>query len=318
MNIDQTNIRIRDFYKKNPHIDFETINLLIIDLFERVLDNPQNKGELPHLKILNDLEGMFQKYNSSTVKSTAQTSVEKLNQSSTGNNEFKTIINKMFPTSEINNPDRDLFLMKRLMKPLILFENKEHDGNITIEEVNSFIDKTGSSNANGLFISQNSGISSKPNYHIDYVKGNILVYIHNAEYSSDRIKIGIDIIDTLSEKLKELTKSSSSVFETNIPKDVLDEVNREYQLFLSQKEAVITVFKESQRKVLSQIDEIRFPALDRYLSSKYVNNIRKVGFKCELCKLFNANNLKALAAHKRGCNRKNIFIPATQEIALVV
>ena len=91
MNIDQTNIRIRDFYKKNPHIDFETINLLIIDLFERVLDNPQNKGELPHLKILNDLEGMFQKYNSTNTKSTTQSSVEKLNTGPIVNNEFKTI-----------------------------------------------------------------------------------------------------------------------------------------------------------------------------------------------------------------------------------
>jgi hypothetical protein len=30
----------------------------------------------------------------------------------------------------------------------------------------------------------------------------------------------------------------------------------------------------------------------------------KNGHKCELCKNFNANNLKALAAHKRGCMRK--------------
>ena len=317
MNIESTNIRIRDFYKKNTHIDFETINLLIIDLFERVIDNPQNKNEIPHLKMMNDLEGMFQKYNSNIPKQLS--SIQSSGKSSVlCSSDFNNILNKIFPTSEISTPLKDVFLMKRQLKPSILFENKENEVNITIEEVNSFIDKTGTYNSNGIFVSQNSGISSKPNFQIEYVKGNILVFVHNAEFNPDKIKTAIDIIDTLSEKLKELNKSTSSVFETNIQKDVLDEVNREYQLFISQKEAVVIAFKESQKKVLSQIEEMRFPALDRYLSSKYINNIRKVGFKCEICKLFNANNLKALAAHKRGCNRKNVFIHATQEIGLSV
>ena len=35
----------------------------------------------------------------------------------------------------------------------------------------------------------------------------------------------------------------------------------------------------------------------------------KNGHRCDLCKNFNANNLKALAAHKRGCARKIGNIP---------
>jgi len=35
-----------------------------------------------------------------------------------------------------------------------------------------------------------------------------------------------------------------------------------------------------------------------------VFSIQKPGLKCDMCKSFNANNLKALAAHKRGCARK--------------
>lgn len=67
---------------------------------------------------------------------------------------------------------------------------------------------------------------------------------------------------------------------------------------------VSTVSADCQKKVLSQIDEIRFPSLDKYLSTKYTNTVQKPGFKCDMCKAFNANNLKALAAHKRGCARK--------------
>jgi len=100
----------------------------------------------------------------------------------------------------------------------------------------------------------------------------------------------------------------------SIPKDVLDTINNEYQLFISQKNAVIEVFKESQRRVLSQIDEIKFPCLDKYLSTKYTTKIVKAGMKCDLCNSYLANNLKALAAHKRGCVRKRGATPSTNGI----
>jgi hypothetical protein len=45
--------------------------------------------------------------------------------------------------------------------------------------------------------------------------------------------------------------------------------------------------------------------LDKFLSTKYSAPIQKPGLKCDLCKSFSGNNLKALAAHKRGCIRKN-------------
>ena len=96
-----------------------------------------------------------------------------------------------------------------------------------------------------------------------------------------------------------------------IPKEILDTINNEYQTFISQKAAVVEVFKESQKKVLTQIDEFRFPALDKFLSTKYSAPIQKPGLKCDLCKSFCGNNLKALAAHKRGCARKNSIKPNT-------
>ena len=132
------------------------------------------------------------------------------------------------------------------------------------------------------------------------------VFIHNMEFSSLKLELAVSVIDTISEKLRQFNGKSNG--DQTIPKEVLDSINSEYQFFISQKNAVIDVFKESQRKVLSQIDEIRFPNLDKFLSTKYTSTIQKQGFKCELCKSFSGNNLKALAAHKRGCLRKN---PAT-------
>ena len=95
-----------------------------------------------------------------------------------------------------------------------------------------------------VFVSQNSGISSKPNYHIDYFNGNMIIYIQNTDYSSERIKIAIDIIDNLSSKLQDFNKQND---ENSIPTSVLNDINKEYQLFISQKEALIGVYKDCQK-----------------------------------------------------------------------
>jgi hypothetical protein len=56
--------------------------------------------------------------------------------------------------------------------------------------------------------------------------------------------------------------------------------------------------------MVSQVSDIAFPALDKYLSSRY-SSFKKQGFLCDICGVFNVPTLKGLAAHKRGCNRKN-------------
>jgi hypothetical protein len=147
----------------------------------------------------------------------------------------------------------------------------------------------------------------------------VIIFIHNGEYSPSKIELAISIIDNLSAKLRQVRGKTEDDYA--IPKEILDTINNEYQLFISQKNAVIDVFKESQRKVLAQIDELRFPSLDKFLSTKYSAPIQKPGLKCDLCKSFSANNLKALAAHKRGCIRKNtispITVPITNAIAVM-
>ena len=83
----------------------------------------------------------------------------------------------------------------------------------------------------------------------------------------------------------------------------MDEINREYNSFINHKEAISNTIKESQKKILSQIDDLKFPALDKFLSTKY-SSIQKQGFICNLCNSFTVSTLKGLAAHKRGCSRK--------------
>jgi len=217
------------------------------------------------------------------------------------------ILTKMYNSAEVNNPSRSLqnnglILLKRQRKSNVLINNKDLEENIGSEEVQQFLGSIDEQNCNGVFISQRSGISGKKNYQIEIHNNNIIVFVHNGDYNPSKIETAIDIIDQLASRMRQFKHQTEE--DCLIPKELLDTINNEYQLFLSQKNAVVDVFKDSQKKVLSQIDEIRFPALDKYLSTKYSAPIQKPGLKCDLCKSFSANNLKALAAHKRGCIRK--------------
>jgi hypothetical protein len=330
--IETVNPRICSFYENNPTIDFESINMLMIDLIEKLLiDNnihtpinsqiisnlSQNSNNINELKTsvtsLKDVVHDLNIENRSKIITEIGDLLFKTRPNSPTNientNQLSVVLNKIFNTSEIlplkEYTESHIFFMKRFQKPKILIETKDTEYNISSDEISLFMKIIEDKNSNGIFISQKSGISTKANYHIDYSHGNIIVFIHNGDYCHEKIKIAVDIIDNLSLKLKELNISND---DNTIPKSILDDINKEYQLFISQKEAVINLYKDCQKKVLSQIDEIRFPCLDKYLSTKYTNPIQKPGFKCDLCKCFNANNLKALAAHKRGCARKNVFV----------
>ena len=219
-----------------------------------------------------------------------------------------SILSKTFTSADISSKKMGMhnntIFLKRIGHQAIIVQNYDIDHNVRSEDVNNCRTMISDENVCGVVLSQNSGISGKNNYQIEMHNNNVIVFVHNAEYSSDKIQVAVSIIDNLYNQMRNFAKSNTNT-EFTIPKDLLENINNEYQLFISQKAAVVDVFKDSQKRVLAQLDEIRFPCLDKYLSTKYSAPIVKSGLKCDLCKSYNANNLKALAAHKRGCMRKH-------------
>jgi len=216
-----------------------------------------------------------------------------------------SVLTELYSSAEILQPpdlNEDEIMLKRLRKSNIIIKNFTQDTNIGCDDISLFLQTVDDKNCHGIVLSQMSGISAKKNYQIDIHNSHIVVYVHKVEYNPAKIQVAVDIIDTLLSRLSQYQGKTDN--EYSIPKDILDIINNDYQTFLSQKSAIAEVFKEHQKKVLSQIDELKLPALDRFLSSKYMAPIPKPGLKCELCKSYFANNLKALAAHKRGCVRK--------------
>ena len=87
-------------------------------------------------------------------------------------------------------------------------------------------------------------------------------------------------------------------------KEILDIINDEYQRYISQKETMIVTLRDFQKKMSMQIDDIKFPELDKYLSHKYAY-VKSSCFKCDLCNNFTASSKQSLSAHKRGCLKRH-------------
>ena len=248
-------------------------------------------------KLFNGLEQFLNKYQNSS------------NKGKFGEHRLNNLINSIYPNAEVINTSGTKasgdFIMKRPDKPSILFENKEYDHNIPRDEVSKFIRDIDIQNIHGIFMSQNSGITFKNNFQIDIHKGNVLLYIQYCEYSPDKIKLAVDIIDNFAVKLNEIDGSTP---ENIIPKSVLDEINEEYQKFIAQRDTMLVNMKDFAKKMTSTLNLMLLPSLDKYLSTKYAGIDMAYTstdiYKCDICNKFVGRNQQSLSAHKRGCTKK--------------
>ena len=121
--------------------------------------------------LVRDLTDFFNKYKNSSHKGQL------------GENQLETVLNQVFPTSEVLNTTSIKaacdFRVNRTQKESILFETKEYDRNVTLDEVKKFIRDVEQQKCHGVFLSQNSGITSKQHFQIDMIGKNIAIYIHS-------------------------------------------------------------------------------------------------------------------------------------------
>ena len=218
------------------------------------------------------------------------------------------ILRGLFPSAEVeyvgSQKESGDIMIHRKDKQKILVENKCYESRqVTSDQVKKFIHDVDTQNCSGLFLSQEGGIVNKENFEINIHNRNVLLYIHNVNYDQDIIKIAIDIIDSFKSKLDEITTTD----DYSISNDTLEEINKEYQLFLEQKLAQLKMVKEFTQKMIKSIEGIELPCLEKMLSSRfgYINSGK---FICEKCNFVGKNPL-ALSVHKRTCDK------TTQEVS---
>lgn len=215
------------------------------------------------------------------------------------------ILHSLYPSAQIDHvgtqKETGDIILTRNNKPTILIENKNWDKNVVQDEIRKFIHDVEQQNCCGLFLSQNCGIANKENFEINIHNGNVLLYVHQANNDSEKIKMAINIIDHFKSKLDFLDDKSEV---DTISKELLEEINKEYQYLSGQKLNMIKLIKDYNQKLVKQMEEFNIPTLEDYLSKRFAFSTSK--YVCEYCQ-YVAKNQQAISAHHRGCANKKKF-----------
>ena len=213
------------------------------------------------------------------------------------------VLESLYPSAEVESVGQTKetgdVMLTRDNKPKILVENKHWTRAVAQTEVVKFIRDIEVQKCSGVFLSQNSKITTKQNYEINLHNGNVLVYVHDVHNDPEKIKIAVDIIDHLKEKLDEYADSASDI--DNIPKETLEYINSEYQSFVTAKASISKLSKEFHRNLTKQLDDISMPSLEAFLGTKFSFSSNK--FSCEYCG-FVGKNQQSKSAHVRGCKER--------------
>jgi len=223
-----------------------------------------------------------------------------------GENKLYKIINDEYSSAELTNTSglggMGDMILKRVNKIPILIETKEYTTNVKKDEVEKFLKDVNNNKCCGIFLSQSSGIVGKDNFEININNKNILIFVHNVDYDVSKIKLAINTIDLLMDKLKNVDESN-----VTLSTDILNNINKEYQTFIFKKNLIISNLKDYYKKTLDQYCELILPNLEIFLSNYYADNKKKIS-TCEICKTFQTDSLKSLARHIQSCKKKIIKV----------
>jgi hypothetical protein len=187
------------------------------------------------------------------------------------------ILLSIYPTAQIESVGTtketgDIMLIRK-DKPTILFENKNYEKNVLQDEVKKFLRDVELQNCSGIMLAQHYGITNKENFEIEMNNNNVLVYLHKVEYDADKIKAAVDIIDHFKATVDDTGRSIGETL--SIDKDILDDINKDYQMFVANKLSHIKTIKDCNQKLISQVEEFKMPNLEQYLSKLYASSSSK-------------------------------------------
>jgi hypothetical protein len=218
------------------------------------------------------------------------------------------LLNDAFPTYEIIKSTGDTgcgdFMIRKDDENHIMIEMKNHTTNVDRDEVKKFLRDVTNLKTHAIMISNQCGIIGKPNFHIEIDDSCILVYLHNLQFSTEKIKMAVNVIENLSTKLKIIEKQENEEGIT-IKKEVLDKINNELTNFIESKSKLTNLLKEQQKIALTQIEMLDFPDLSLFLQDKYVMKPKK--FACDMCdRTFDTR--AQMSAHKKRHTKKDELV----------
>jgi hypothetical protein len=220
-----------------------------------------------------------------------------------GEKKINLILNKLLPSAEIINTSKSTsqgdFIIKREHKTNILIETKDYNKNVPKKEIEKFIHDIRINKIHGIFLSQNSGISKKGDYQIDIINNNIMIYLHNVDYQSDKIHSAIKLIDVLFSQIQLHQDKKIS-----ITQDLLNNIASDYKLFLANRQNMIISLKEFYKKQLYMLSDFKIDHLENLISINK-SDCKTDCLICPICNKYKTTTLRSLANHKRYCKKKH-------------
>ena len=217
------------------------------------------------------------------------------------------ILLNMYPCAQIDHVGNEQketgdIILIRSNKPKILIENKDHTStNVPKNEVDKFIRDCEIQNCSGIMFSQHRGISNKQNFELQLNNGNVLLYVHEVGFDKDKIKMAIEIVEQFKIKIDE---SFNNEEDCMVDKESLNEINREYLNYVVQKGNLLKLLKDYNEKMNIVINELRFPTLEKYLSTKFATSSVQSENICKYCEV---HVPKSMSQHYRYCKAKKLF-----------
>jgi|LauGreDrversion4_2_1035121.scaffolds.fasta_scaffold19689_1 hypothetical protein len=302
------NKAIEDFIHNSNLSMTQTLNTLttIITTTESRLENKLSTNSHK----IDNIQKMFDSYNNSNSKlqSSVTDMLKKFEKGSgKGNvseNVVYNILLSLFPCAQIDyvgNEQKETgdIILNRTNKPKILIENKDHDTcNVPKQDIDKFIRDCEIQKCCGIMFAQNKGIANKENFELQINNGNILLYVHNVNFDSDKIKTAIEIVEQFKMKYDEINIDNNNF---SIDASTLEEINREFNAYTQQKHSMLKLVKDFTERINTSIDELKMPRLEQLLSKHYATSAKQGDNICKYCEKYIP---KSMLQHLRFCQRK--------------
>jgi hypothetical protein len=282
---------IISFYKERPHIDIEQSQLLMIEFLSKweTFVKPRDNAEVTQS---DDLKHALQ-----IVPNTSVVPVYKKQD----NLEF--ILNKLNPASKIVcNKNSNIccdYVITTHNSTQLFIENKTMDHNVSEIVVDLFKKSCRMNEANGILMSQNTGIIGKDDFEIEIIGSNVIVYLHLVDYDECKINLAINILNRVHDEVISANANSNTISDTT-----LNKIKVEYQKFTTNKEDLQLYIKNTHSAIVNKLENIKLSTMGEYLSTKFTQVDKPKLYKCNFCDFYTSNTLKGMAAHKRGCKKK--------------
>lgn len=272
-------------------------NSLLLNIQQPILE-ATTKQQTNQDKMFSSLEEFLDRYrnNSSSKGKFAE-------------NHLKLILEENIENAEIIDKSQTAhscdLLLNRNNKPKILIENKVYSHKVPTTEIDKFKSDCKGLKTHGIILSQFSKITLKHNYQIEIEEYEnnkyILVYVCDVKDEFHKIQIAINIIDILADKIKDTNVNTDEPNNYTISKEILEEINDEFNKLISQKQNIMLLIKDFQKKITLSVEEINLPSLKKFIDlSLSLPTDENCNIQCNKCNNFVAKNKSSLAAHQKG------------------